>query len=50
MQVTHYFLPENILAVFGDHFALDISGGKLGQSYFVQFLLKKSEVNYDVSI
>ncbi|MCK5365498.1 MAG: hypothetical protein KAR22_21125 [Gammaproteobacteria bacterium] len=43
--MTHYFLPENALAVVGDCFALDISGGKFGQSFFAQLLLAKSDVN-----
>ena len=47
MQVTHYFLPEKTLAVFGDYFAFDISGGKFGQSLFAQLLLAKSDVNCD---
>jgi hypothetical protein len=41
------FPTGKTLAVFGDYFAFDISGGKFGQSLFAQLLLAKSDVNCD---
>jgi hypothetical protein len=46
MQVTHYFLPEQTLAVFSDCFPLNISGGKIGWFFPAQLLLAKSDVTF----
>jgi hypothetical protein len=49
MQVTQHFLPEITLAVLGDYFTLDISSGKIGQSFSAHFFLAKSDVTFGES-